>query len=249
MTTTIRLLIGGLLPAVCLTMFAAPARAIIVVYDLKLDFSNANNPSGTWAYYQGNTLLTHYTPVPTPLSAAVANGYWGVGPTNLNSSIMRATANGSTAPGWTDNDFLAGDMLVRTTDPSTGGPVNITWTAPSNGYFTYSGEIWYANPQAGPFGNDFLLSLNAGPAMESGSASLGQDLPNGVSFVNGLLPTNVLAGDVLKLQLSPTVLSPVGTLAGVNFVIDFVPAPEPATGMLLAIGGAALLMWGWRRKR
>ena len=100
MITTIRSLVACLLPAVCLTMFAAQAQAIIVVYDLKLDFSNSNTPSGTWAYYQGNTLLTHYTPVPTPLVAAVANGYWGVGPTDLNSSIMRATANGSTAPGW-----------------------------------------------------------------------------------------------------------------------------------------------------
>jgi hypothetical protein len=66
MTATARLLVAWLLLAVCLTICAAPAQAIIVVYDLKLDFSNANNPNGVWAYYQGNTQLTRYTQVPAP---------------------------------------------------------------------------------------------------------------------------------------------------------------------------------------
>ena len=223
-------------------MLSSPASSAIIVYDNDLDFSDANNPNGTWSYLQGNATLPHFTPVPQPqLALAVANGYWGASSTSLNTSIMRATANGSVTGLWSDNDFLSGDMLIRTTDPSTGGPTILAWTAPSNGTFTYNGSIWYADAPSGPGGTDFSLALNAGPALEFGTVTLAQNRPNAVSMVNGFTPVNVLAGDVVALEMSPTPGPPFGRLTGVIFTIDFVPVPEPSSLVLLSLGAIALL--------
>ena len=242
--TGLRLLAALLLFA----LVASPAHAVVVVYDLRIDFSNTSNPNGVWAYLKGATPLSHFTPVPlAPLAIATANGYWGDTSSSINSSIMKTTANGSATGLWTNNDFLAGDVLLRTTDPSTGGPMIVTWTAPSAGTFTYSGDIWYAGAPLGPGSNDFILTLNAGPAMEMGTAGLGQDETNPVTMVNGLTPTSVNPGDVLALQLSPSIGPPFGSLAGVGLVVDFVPAPEPSSLALAALALVGATAWRWRR--
>ena len=235
--------------AACL--FAVPAKAAIVVYDLGLDFSNTLNPNGVWSFTQGNTLLTHFTPVPTSLAPALANGYWGTNSSNLNSSVMLSTAGGSAAPPLTNFDFPAGEVLVGTTDASTGGPVDINWTAPTNGTFTYSGWVWYADPTAGPFGNSFDISLNNGPSMEFLTASIGQNFVNSVAMVNGLVPTTVTAGDVVKLTVSPLVPAPTPLIGGVSWTIDFTPAPEPSSWILMGVGLIAIASRGmrWRGTR
>lgn len=230
-----------------LVMLASPARAV-VVYDLVTDFSNASNPNGTWTYLKGNVLLGQFSPVPGTLSIAAANGYWGSAPSDLSGAVLQTTANGSTTSLWSDNDFLSGDVLV-----STGGsPVDLTWTAPSNGTFTYSGSFWYADAPSGPGFNDFVLSLNAGPTLESGSAGLGQDRPNAVNFVNGSTAINVSAGDIFRLSISPSITAPFGSLAGASLTIDFLPAavvPEPDSATMMAVGGTAMLLLARGRRR
>lgn len=228
--------------AVTVCLFAAPAHGAIVVYDLGLDFSDTLNPNGVWSFTQGNTLLTHFTPVPTSLAPAVANGYWGTDASNLNSSVMLSTAGGSAAPPLTDFDFIAGEVLVGTTDASTGGPVDIHWTAPSNGTFTYSGWVWYADPTAGPFGNSFNLALNNGPSIEFLTASLGQHFFNSVPMLNGLVPIPVTAGDVLTLTVAPLVPAPTPLIGGVSWTIDFTPVPEPSSWLLMVAALVAIAM-------
>ena len=231
--------------AACL--LAAPAKAAIVVYDLGLDYSDTLNPNGVWSFAQGNTLLTHFTPVPTSLAPAVANGYWGTNASNLNSSVMLSTAGGSAAPPLTNFDFIAGEVLVGTTDASTGGPVDIRWTAPSNGTFTYSGWVWYADPTAGPFGNSFNISLNNGPSIEFLTASLGQHFFNSVPMLNGLTPFAVTAGDVVTLTVAPLVPAPTPLIGGVSWTIDFTPVPEPSSWLLMGMGLIAVASHGMRR--
>lgn len=217
-------------------LLAPSAQAAIVVYDLGLDFSNTLNPNGVWSFSKGSTPLTHYTPVPTSLAPAVANGYWGTSPADLNSSVMLTTAGGSAVPPLTNLDFIAGEVLVGTTDASTGGPVDIHWTAPSNGTLTYSGWVWYADPTAGPFGNSFDIALNNGPSIEFLTASLGQHFFNSVPMLNGLVPIPVTAGDVLTLTVAPLVPAPTPLFGGVSWTIDFTPVPEPSSWLLLAAG-------------
>lgn len=243
--------IGGLLLTfLSLAVVANPAHGVIVVYDLRLDFSNANNPNGPWEYLKGNVPLTHFSPVTNPiLATAVANGFWGDTSSSDNSAIMLTTADGSTTGLWSDNDFTDTEVLVRTTDPSTGGPMIVTWTAPTSGSFTYSGEFWDANAPLGPGGNSFTLSLNNAPPMESGFALTGQNRPTGYSMVNGLTPTNINAGDVLALEMNPLPGPPFGSLSGITFTIDFTPVPEPSTLVLAVIGAVGLLVQVVRRRR
>ncbi len=237
--------LGGLVAGalLALAICANPASAAILVYDIDVDFSDTNNPNATWTYQQGNSLLTHYTPVPQPkLTLGVANGYWGTSSSSLSTSVMKATADGSATGLYSDNDFKAGDVLVRTTDPSAGGPVRVTWTAPSNGTYTYGGWVWFAGAPEGPGGNSFSLTFNAGPVLESGVAGFGQNRPNAVSMLNGLLPMPISAGDVLTLEFNPLPGPPSGSLAGVAFTVDFTPVPEPGTLALAATGVAALAL-------
>ena len=240
--TRFRLFCLGLccLWGIAVSLLAAPAQAVVVVYDLGLDYSDTLNPNGVWSFTKGNTLLTHYTPVPTSLAPAVANGYWGTSASDLNSSVMLSTAGGSAVPPLTNFDFPAGEVLVGTTDANTGGPVDINWTAPSNGTFTYSGWVWYADPTAGPFGNNFNMSLNNGPSMEFLTAGIGQNFVNSVAMVNGLIPTTVNAGDIVKLTVSPVVPVLTPLIGGVSWTIDFTPAPEPSSWLLAVIGGAGI---------
>lgn len=239
----------GLVLLLATTAVAGRASAVIVVYDLRLDFSNANNPNGPWEYLKGNVPLTHFSPVTQPaLPAAAANGYWGDTSSSNNSAIMLTTAGGSATGLWTDNDFLKDDVLVRTTDPGTGAPMIITWTAPSAGSFTYSGMLWNANAPLGPFGTSYTMSLNAGPSLEFGTALVGNNRPNGVSMVNGLTPVNVLPGDVVALEFTPAAGPPTGALAGITFTIDFTPVPEPSSLALASVGLFAATDYVLRRR-
>lgn len=248
MSFTARKLVGLLLILAAAPMCATPTQAAIVVYDLRVDFSNTSNPNGPWQYLKGITPLTHFTPVTQPsLPAAAANGYWGDTASSNNSAIMLTTAKGSATGFFSDNDFLQGEVLVRTTDPN-GAPMNVTWTAPTAGTFTYSGFLWFANGPLGPGGNSFTLKLNNGPTMETGSATIGQDRNNVSGMVNGLTPTAVLPGDVLTLQIDPLPGPPFGSLAGVSFTIDFTPVPEPGTLTLATLAGVALVFVAWRRR-
>jgi hypothetical protein len=119
----------------------------------------------------------------------------------------------------------------------------ITWTAPSAGSFTYSGMLWNANAPLGPFGTSYTMSLNNGPALESGTALLGNDRNNGIGMVNGLIPVNVLPGDVVALEFNPAAGPPTGALAGITFTIDFTPVPEPSSVVLATFAALGVVVF------
>jgi hypothetical protein len=212
--------------------------ANITVYALDFDFSTVNNPNGVWSYYNGNTLLASFSPLPGPLPAGMANSYWGQSSGNANGAMLRAIADGSTVPPFSDWDFENFDVLVRTPDPGMGGPARIVFTAPTAGQLTYGASlVWNANGPLGPVINDFLLTINNGPILESGSINMLNDRANPVVFVNGFNLYSVQAGDQLILEFQPNGGSPSGGLLGVGFTIDFTPVPEPSSGCLAILIG------------
>jgi hypothetical protein len=198
------------------------------VFDLKSDFSNAVNPNGVWSFTQGFSVLTHY-PQPgdgNALNTAAANGFWGVGP-SFNSNVpfvLQVTQDGSAVPGLTDDDFLLDDVIVHSSNA--GLELFINWTAPSDGSVdNYSGSIWYAHSNVTRI-NDFAVQLNGGAALNSGTVTNGQGKSNAVGF-NDAGALSVSAGDVLSISLFRDTGQPFGSLAGVDFTVNFTSAvPE-----------------------
>ena len=228
---------GLLVVLLSLGLATRQASAAIIVHALDFDYSTTNNPNGVWSYYNGNTLLSYHSPVPNPLPVGIAPGYWGQSAGNIHGAFLRTVADGNTLPPFTNSDFLNFQMLVRTADPGQGGPTRIVFTAPTAGQLTYGASlVWNANGPLGPALNDFQLTLNNGPVLESGTINVFNDLSNPVLFVNGFNLLSVQSGDQLILELQPSTGFPNGGLVGIGFTIDFTPVPEPSAGLLVPVG-------------
>ncbi|HMO14521.1 MAG TPA: hypothetical protein PKD64_08980 [Pirellulaceae bacterium] len=197
------------------------------IYSLATDFSNLSNPNGVWSFTRGTTLLTHFAQPAdgNALNPAAGNGFWGVGP-SFNSDVpfmFQTTLVGSAVPPYTDEDFLLGDVFVHASN--VGDEVFINWTAPNAGSLTYTGSVWYGHSFTNR-SNDFLLQLNGGAPLNSGTVTVGQGRSNAVMF-NSSGSINVNAGDVLSISLFRSSGQSFGALSGVDFVVDFTAVPEP----------------------
>jgi hypothetical protein len=234
---------------VALAILAAPAQA--TVYDLAADFSNISNPNGVWSFTQGGP-LSHYpqpsSGPPNALNAAAANGYWGTGADFFSAPfVVQTTANGSTV-GYTNEDFLSGDVLVH--GPSDGSSVFVNWTAPSDGVIDLSSSLWYAHSIV-TRSQDIFVTLG-GNALGNATVTNGIGR-SGASSVNAL-GLSVSAGDVLSFAFSKSAGQQYGSLSGLEAVINFTantqtaPVPEPASWAMM-IGGFALAGGALRRRK
>jgi hypothetical protein len=224
----------------CLMFGALLSQAsTIVTYDLGTDFSNTSNPNGVWSFLQGTTALPLMAQ-PTdsnPLNPAAANGYFGVSANfAVAPFVLEASENGSAASPFTNNDFLAGDVLVHSTNPGAGAPVFVDWTAPGAGTITLSGEVWYAHSPV-TRSNDYSLTLGGGSSLASGTVTNGDGL-NAPSTFAITTSMTVTPGEVLALELTPTAGQTFGSLSGVDLTVNLTTTgtPEPGTTLLLAGG-------------
>jgi hypothetical protein len=228
MKTKINTLLGAVLSLLVLTV---TANAATQVYDLKTDWSDTQNPNGTWSYRQGESLLIN-----NPF-AWVGAGYTGCSPAcQLPPSVptIEKVAGGVKAYAFTyvyPGVLEDGDVLVFS-----GNGGNILWTAPKSGTINISGNVWSADENFLCFidengvmhgtGGYWTLthngsSLSGGSVMSSLCVS---DNPKGSPdyFSSGsggtaaLQNISVVAGDQVVLALS-------GNPVGVNFTITLTP--------------------------
>lgn len=238
-----------LLPLV--TALCCTAAQAATVYDLSSDFSNASNPNGVWSFTQGSTPLEHYSSsTANTLNPALANGYWGTG-SNLNVNtpeVAKATTNGSTTGAYSNADFLNGDVILHSTNPGTGAPLFINWTAPAAGTIDVSGLTWYAHSPVSR-SNDVLVTLGANTltnGVVSNSTNNGRSNAFSYSF-SGLA---VSAGTVLSVRYTPTSGQTSGSIAGLSETVTFTasPVPESSTWALMAAGLGLLASVAQRRQ-
>lgn len=226
---------------------ATPASALTVIYDASADFSDSQNPNGVWSYLQGSTPMGHFIGnAANPMDLAYGNGYWGTG-TNLwfsTPEIGKVTLDGSAVPSFNDADFLAGDIVVHSTNPGMGAPVAVEWTAPSAGTASVDIVAWYAHSNV-VRANDVTVLLN-GVSIGSGVLTPTDNRLAPLSFQFAAL--EVAAGDVLRLQFTPSAGQGVGSLAGFSESVTLTSAvPEPAAALLFATGLLGLALRSHRR--
>ncbi len=216
-------------------LFAHPGRVVpSAVYDLRLDWSDASNPNGTWTYREGANAL--------PLSSA-----WGTAGFESTQPAWARSGPGSGntyLPGWfrslvpTDGayDWLAGDIVVHSTDDTNGvgsGNANVVWTSPFAGAVDISGAVWRGRGIGRA--NDWFLYRNQ-TLLTQGTLVDGDghgradpfQFAAGSGGTTALRDVDVAAGDTLRLEIVRQ--GAFGDFVGANFTVS---VPEPAEARVI----------------
>ena len=214
-------------------------QAQAATFDLATEFSNVSNPNGAWSFTRGTSLMVHQPAASTgnPFDLAATNGYWGSA-TDYNSMVSKVTVNGSAAGPYTNGDFLAGDLVIHSSNPGTFGALTVNWTASAAGTIDYASTLWYAHSIVSR-SNDvsaFLNSTALGTVVVNNSITR----TNAITSLSGTGLT-VLAGDVLAFRFTPTAGQNFGSLAGIGLTVNFTPnitgaVPEPASWAMMLLG-------------
>jgi hypothetical protein len=175
------------------------------VYDLKTDWSDTQNPNGTWSYRGGTYPYSDYLlindPFPWVDSAFV-------------SEAIAKVATASVVPGYLE----LGDVFISTV---TSG-LTVRWTAPVNGTINIAGNIWNGSPEF-LTGLQWTLTHNGSPLSGDGAQAGPRNAPYGLSSGSGgataLQNISVNAGDLIEIGYLPLF----GTPCGINFTIMLTP--------------------------
>lgn len=238
-------LISAFVSCILVTFIAESA-----TFDLQADWSDINNPNGTWSYNDGGGAITNHvdnylpgvfaTPQPAWVNAASGPGHIVSWFKSVNNTF----------------DWLSGDVITHTWDGASSGGVstphsNLTWTSPSAGTIDISGAVWLARNIGRSV--DWTLSLNSA-TLTSGSLFDGDifdrnnpsDFLGGTGGVDVLNGISVVAGDQITLSLITT--STFGEFTGVDLNIQLAAVPAPPAVWLFGSGLIGLISIARRKK-
>jgi hypothetical protein len=190
-----------------LASLLSTTNAATQIYDLKTDWSDTQNPNGTWTYclYPGGPPLPND---PIPWAWVYYDGYM---------EAITATTADAVVSGYRE----VGDIYAL--HAFEGSPVCVRWTAPGNGTISVSGAIWHAAPDGFSFGQ-WTLALNGNSLSVGYWNDLPRSAPNvlstGSTGPNGLLNIPVQAGDQVELSFVDYHFSD-QTPFGIDFTVTF----------------------------
>ncbi|MFN0204920.1 MAG: LamG domain-containing protein [Planctomycetota bacterium] len=206
-----------------------------VMFDLGSDWSDTENPNGTWQYREGTNALPHVN----AWGDVFGDEFVGDQP------AWARTGGGNTfLPGWFKSsvplvdpmqyDFKSGDIVTHSTDDGNGagsGAANVLWTSPFTGVVDVSGSVWMTRNIGRS--NDWFLYHNS-TLLTQGNIASGDpfDRATPMSFSAGgggasvLRDITIAAGDTIRLEFVKT--SQFGDAIGVNLSMS-VAVPEQAT--------------------
>ena len=177
------------------------------VYDLKTDWSDTQNPNGTWSYraWSDGPLLLN-DPFP-----------WTYVFTSETLAITR-TAESGVIPGFLER----GDIFVWRNDSV---PAVVHWAAPANGKINISGTMWPINQDQSGYiywtlkhNGSVLSSDGAGGFVLRATRALPYNLASGSGGATALQNIEVQAGDWIELEVFD-----LDSATGVNFTIALTP--------------------------
>jgi hypothetical protein len=204
------------------TSAANRAPATTTTYSLDGNWSDSENPNGTWTYRQGASSLPS-------VPAFDFAGTVGMTP---QPAWAPSNKTGDFLPAWfkvrsalTGFDWQIGDVVVHTTDGSNGansGVANVTWVSPGAGTVTISGGLWEVRDIGRS--NQWEVTHD-GTSVAKGEllSGDGHGRSNPETFSKSALA--VKSGDVL--QMTVTKLSNFGDIVGIKWSIQFTPTPPP----------------------
>lgn len=217
-------------------------------YDLQADWSDAANANGVWSYREGNNLLPHVTSWQSSLGGwTTAQPGWADSENGSDRIPFWFKSNGSENFA---HDYLAGDIVIHTTDGASGagnGLGNVAWTSPLNGFADISGAVWMGRDIGRS--NHWRLKID-GLTISEGDISSGDiydraspfNLATGTGGSSAVTNVPVTIGTVIALEFEKT--SEPGDFVGTKLTINTVP--EPSSVLLCALG---LLGVAARRRR
>lgn len=216
MNTKMNTVLGAVLVLLVLTL---TTNAATQVYDLKTDWSDTQNPNGTWSFRaEGGDLLPNY-------SFPWGYLFWGDWYSGEGEGLRRITGD-LVVPGYLE----AGDVSVLLTSG-----VNVRWTAPANGTISVSGNIWGGGSNEGYTGGmvSWTLRHNVSP-LSTGAVLSGalRSAPHWLSSGSGgaaaLQNVSVQTGDLIEISYIPQGGGP----SGVNFTITLTTdSVDPVTAI------------------
>jgi hypothetical protein len=239
---------GSICCAAIALLFSAQAQA--TVFDLKSQWSDAANPNGVWTYREGNNALPHVASFQSTLGGwTTAQPGWAYSENGTNRIPFFFKSNGS------ENfarDYLAGDIIVHTTDATNGvgnGKGNFLWTSPETGKVNVTGGVWMGRDIGRA--NHWALAKN-GTILTEGDIASGDafsraapfSLAAGTGGAAAVSNLPIVTGDQITLTFTVTGAS--GDFVGTNLTFTTTPVPEPASLGIAALAGAA---WCFRRPR
>ncbi|MBN8644442.1 MAG: hypothetical protein J0L61_04275 [Planctomycetes bacterium] len=199
---------------------SADAGAVFVeTFDIQNEWSNASNPTGRWSYLEGSNPLPPVAWWQSSLGGwSAAQPGWARSENGNNRLPFWFKSNGTeTFP----RDFIAGDVVLHTTDSSNGvgqGLGAVEWRAPFRGVVNVQGAVWMGRDIGRS--NAWRLYVN-GNLVRSGSIASGDPYSRANPFrlVDGAGPgglTNlpIGCGGTVRLEFERT--SSAGDFVGVS---------------------------------
>lgn len=235
---SIRKLAAGALMAAAAVIAAAPGVAYATSYDLNADWSDVSNPNGVWTLREGLNALP---------SVANWQGFnnpaWA--PSNDGGDFLPGflKANGVGSDDCATCNWLAGDVVVHTTDFANGrgeGVANVLFVTPFSGTADIAGLTWAGRSIGRTQGWDLLINgVSQGGGSLPGDGTNGRGSPDLFSFSNIVLNT----GDQVELRLFQQSGDALGDFVGLNVHVDLTASgavPEPASWGLMFVGFAGV---------
>jgi hypothetical protein len=233
---------AAILAAALLVLSAPTVRADLFIYNLVNDWSDTQNPHGSWSYNYNNAPIAVFQ---TFWWGQPGWGYYSIG----DGCIIRGSAPTGTDPYGNvvppANDWQPGDVMMHALSLPYGGAstfLNVTWTSPAAGTIDIDGRAWDGLIISG---RDVAWSLSVGgQTIAQRSSVFGLSRSDaGAQFSSNLSPSQALTGipvsqgEVVEFLVATDTYY--GEFVGVQENITLTTVPEPSGAALFLVGCAA----------